>query len=204
MKIPRVLLAGILLSLAASQCATAATIVGTLPVTTFGTGLTPGNADLSTATQIHWTSMAATNTGTGDLSVITSGTSFNPAGVLDLGSLTSFSYHFLSGSTDYGTFTAGAGSFIVSQSPSFLDIYLLGTFAPAGGLPGFDAGPASLRLSFTYANVGGQVSVSGSGTLSSPPAAPPGGIPEPASLALVGIGLVSVTAFRSLRKRVSR
>jgi hypothetical protein len=203
MKIPRVLLAGLLVALAASQSATAASIMGTLAIATDTTTLTPSSADLSNATSVNWVESNSSAQGTGDLNVIPTLTIFTPSGTLTIANLTQFNYDFKTSTTDYGTFQAGAGSFIVTRTASFLDVYLLGTFTPAGGLPGFSQGAASLRLSFTYANVGGNISVSGSGTLSSPPQTPPG-IPEPASLALVGIGLVSVTAFRSLRKRVGK
>src|SRR5262249_31242346 len=125
-------------------------------------------------------------------------------------SLGSFSYDFKSGGTDYGTFQAGpvvgpTGSFMVTQLPNFLNVYLVGTFTPAAGLPGFTEGSAALLLSFTYSSVGRLVSVSGSGPLVSLPAVQaPATALEPASLALVGIGLVSVAAFRALRRRMGK
>jgi hypothetical protein len=205
MKIVRVLLAGILVSSVASRSAPAASIVGSLPLGTINAAVTSGS-DLSTATDITWTSSVASGSGLGDLSGILTNTSFGVAGDLKLGSLGSFSYDFKSGSTDYGTFTASSvGSLVAMQQPNFLNIYLAGTFTPGAGLPGFTAGPAALLLSFTYSSVGQLVSVSGSAALVGLPGVlGPASTPEPASLALVGIGLVSVAAFRALRRRVGK
>jgi hypothetical protein len=209
MKIPRIVLAGLLVALAASQSAPAASIVGSLPVSTLNSSLLPSGADLSTVTSLSWTGTSAQSNGVGDLSIIVAGNSTGGAGTLTLASLGSFTYHLTGGTTatDYGTFTAQtAGSFVDNQTAQFLDVYLLGTFTPtttAGApLAGFTAGPASLRFAFTLSGPNG--SLSGSATLASPPAQSPPFVPEPASLALIGIGLVSVTAFRSLRKRVGR
>jgi hypothetical protein len=208
MKIPRILLAGLLVSLAASQSAPAASIVGSLAIGTINGAQIPAGQDLNSTTSITWTGTIAQSTGLGNLNIIAGGDATGGSSTLDLTNLTSFTYHFTGGTTatDYGTFTAGAGSFIVSRTATDLSVYLLGNFAPtttAGApLAGFTSGPASLSFSFTLASP--TAALGGTASLNSPPATPPGFIPEPASLALIGIGIVSVTAFRSLRKRIVR
>lgn len=76
-----------------------------------------------------------------------------------------------------------------------LDLYLLGVFAPAGSLSGYDSGPASLDIALTENTVGNDISYSASGTLATPPNA----VPEPASLAVFGIGLCGFLLLRRAR-----
>lgn len=82
----------------------------------------------------------------------------------------------------------------------------LGNFTPSGGLSAFEAGLASLTVSFTQTGsltVGGeQPSISGSFTFASPPAldggGSPGGVPEPAEwmMLIAGFGLTGVAMRR--------
>jgi hypothetical protein len=98
-------------------------------------------------------------------------------------------------SSMFGTFTAGAGSFVIDQSATELDVFLLGSYS---GLPGSPTQtPASVLMSFNQ--VGGPGTTIGGGTsLSVPPA-----VPEPASIAMLGLGLVSVGGF-ALRRRTAK
>jgi hypothetical protein len=80
-----------------------------------------------------------------------------------------------------------------------LSVFVLGTFTPAGTLAGFSPGAMSETISYTETDtVGGGASFSFSATIASPPSAPPL-IPEPASLSIVGVGLVGFGLAR--RKR---
>lgn len=98
------------------------------------------------------------------------------------------------------SFSGAFGSFsglITSATASgpltnrIVDIFALGTFTPAGVLASFDAGPMSVTLSATQTG-GPNSQASISYTLASPPAE----VSEPASLALLGAGLLGLAAIR--------
>ena len=69
---------------------------------------------------------------------------------------------------------------------------MTGTFTPGTDLASFTAGPASFTLTFNQ-NGGPGTAISDSMTLSS--------VPEPASIALLGIGMVGLFACRRLAKK---
>ena len=89
----------------------------------------------------------------------------------------------------------------MTATSTSIEAYLLGIFSPAGTLGGFTPGPASFDVSFTRSAASNDpnnmqvASISGSGTLASPPTAVPVG--EPASLLLIGPALMGL----AVRKR---
>jgi hypothetical protein len=100
------------------------------------------------------------------------------------------------------SFTAAFGSFVGSVAlvsaagpvdSRVVDVYAVGIFTPAGVLGAFTPGLMSLTASFTQTG-GPESAVSGSYTLASPPAPPR--IAEPATLALLGAGLLGLAAVR--------
>jgi len=93
----------------------------------------------------------------------------------------------------------------VNSGNGVQSFFILGTFTP-GTAPGYGGvtavQPASFTISFTQTPAGGGVgsSISDSGTLSVPPA---GAVPEPASFAMVVIGLGGVFAVGRFRRRAA-
>jgi len=139
---------------------------------------------------------------TGDFCVA-AGSNYGPF-TLNLGTIANGGGFSLSSTSTFGGFIATAGT-IMQQSANFLDIYLTGLYTglPNPGLVGCgnnsdpcDPSPTSFRASWTY--TGG--SLSGSGTLASPPTTV---IPEPATTTLSGGALVAL-GIGLRRRRASR
>ena len=164
--------------------ASAGPIAGSLPLAGFI--VTQDGANLAVSTLISSVTAPTSGFGVGDFAaVLPVGSDFGPT-LLDLTAGT-----FSLSNAVYGTFVSSAMT-IVTQNASFLDVYFLGTYTPGSGIPGVDPGPASARVSI---NQSGE-SLSEAITLNAPPA----GIPEPATMALMGGGLVGI-AFLLRRKR---
>jgi hypothetical protein len=150
----------------------AGSLSGSLPL--ISSDVTEDGSDLSTSTTITAATLFSSGPGTGDYAPIPGSngtfTSFGGPIVLDLSTLTLTT---LSNST-FGSFTASSVE-IVSQSSSFLDVFVLGTFTPGSGLgTGFTASASSLNISINQNGA----SLSEALTLSTPPVT----VPEPASL----------------------
>jgi len=73
----------------------------------------------------------------------------------------------------------------------------LGTFTPAGGLAAFDPSNASVTANLNRGGSVGSFSVASAFTLAASPAGSTSAtVPEPASIALLGIGMMGVAALR--------
>lgn len=177
-----------MLAIGTADRAAAIGIDGSLPLVVFGASQNAANLGVSTL--LTGTFVTSSGIGVGDYLPIPVNTSFG-AFSLDLANLGDFA---MSNAT-YGSFDASSvGSFIVSQSANFIDVFLLGIYTPGPGLAaGLDATETSLRISF---NQSGN-SLSGAVTLNTPPVRiPPPSVPAPASLALFGAALAGLAIAR--------
>ena len=180
------LFTGMALALFVSPVAKAASINGSFPLSGFT--VTKNGADLVASTTVSLGSTLTSSAGLGDFSPIPSMSSFGPA-TLNLSSLVALAAGFSLNNATYGSFVASS-AIIIQQSANFLDIYFVGMFTPAAGLPGLDPSAASARISVN--ENGG--SLSAGITLNSPPA----GVPEPATFSVVagGLALLGLAGYR--------
>ncbi len=184
-------------------------VSGTTAQAAFATG-TQGLADngspsinsteLSTATAFTFGSpVITTSSESGDFKSVAGNAGLTLATtVLNLASPTTFSV----GNAALGTFT---GSTITQLFSSILPgaqvraFFVLGTFTSGTNFGVISRTPASLTISFTQSTINGVSSFSDSSTLSIPPTT----VPEPASVAMLGLGLVGSIGFAA-RRRLAR
>jgi hypothetical protein len=181
-KVHRVLMAGALLALASAP-AQAASLTAGLSLAGFNV-VQFGGSNLSTSTSVLADPTVASSQGTGALSGVTAGTSFGPSEITFILESTGFGFHLQDAAGDMFLGTSGQ---IVQRTADFVDLYILGTLTVNGV-----SGDASVRISL---NQSGNA-LSEAITLNAPSVA----VPEPASIAMAGIGLVAA-GLVGLRRR---
>lgn len=141
---------------------------------------------------------------TGDLSVVALGTP------LAFSTVTATNGAALNFASSFGSFIGTIRDLMAVPAPNaVVSFNALGNFTPNGTLSTFDAGPASLTVSFTQTgalNAGGQQpAISGSFTFASPPTIGDGSgsvVPEPAAWAMLIAGFGMTGA--AMRRRGAR
>ncbi len=189
------LLTSLVLGLVVSE--TKAAFIGSFGINGITPSISP-TSGLAGATSFTIASMSSNGNATGGFAGLPVGTTFTGS-TFTLGSPTGFTFT----NSQFGTFTETAAPVLTSvgttvgitTSESF---FLLGSFS--GGVVGA-ATPASFTVSFTQ-NGGPGTSISSSGTIDIPPTGT-AVVPEPASMTMLGLGLVTLGGF-GLRRRMAK
>ena len=201
MTLHRAVVAGFVLSLTTTFAVQAGGINGSQAIS--AVSLTADSTSLALATQFQVSQV--TNTGgssqTGDYigypNTLLGTSTFN------VGSYAGYSF----GNADFGTFTAASG-FEIASPVNTRTFYFLGSFT-TGSNAVFtgktDPTSASFLVSLTQTG-GAPNAISWSGTLNTPAISvvPLTSTPEPASVTLAGIGLLSLGLIRTMHRRKSK
>ena len=174
------LLAGLVLSLVGGVSAQAASISGSQA---FGVAsLNADSTDLAAITQLTVQLLSTTGSSQQTGNYVGFPATIFAATTLNTASLSSFSF------TDaaFGTFTANLGTELSSPVDT-RTFYITGNFARGTAFSSFTGNTASLLISLNQS--GGAGGAIGFTATFNTPAAPPPGVPEPASMSLAGIGL---------------
>ena len=191
--------------------------VSAAPITgsfAFADGASETGQSLLTRTSFTVTN-ATTQNGNGDFSsILTSlpvlvGTFSLPGGTAPTATVSPSDFR---ASFEGGTFVADTvrkvSQSVTTAGNESITGFFLGTFTPAGTLASFDPSPTSVIVNLNRSGSNGNFSVASAFTLASPPAndevpisvpvpSPEvTAIPEPASIALLGIGFLGIAAAR--------
>ncbi len=172
----------------------AGSVLGTAALADIGTPTISPTNSILTATTLNVGSLVTTTAETGDfLTYVAPGQAVG-TGTIVVGMPTSF---MLSAPATLGSFSSNSIAETIGVNSVTFNIG--GTFTPGADFLGlFTPGPAVVTISFTQTG-GPGTAISDSSSLSSSLSS----IPEPTSMALLGIGISGLIAFRRFFKRNS-